>query len=79
MKEYNNDKDVVFALMKRVDYNKSWEEIDHDLGYDMGDYNFGKGDNRQLREKIVDTIRQIRLHLIGVFDDEGNTSRSTPR
>ena len=39
---YNNDKEVVFAFMRRVDYNQTWEEIEYGLGYDFGDYNLGK-------------------------------------
>jgi len=70
---YNNDKEVVFALMRRVDYNKTIEEILFDLGYDMGDYSFGKGDGSELRKKIVDSIRLLKLKFDGVFDDNGNT------
>jgi len=26
--EYNSDKEVVFAFMRRVNYNQTWEEIE---------------------------------------------------
>jgi len=71
--EYNNDKEVVFALMRRVDFNKTWEEIDYDLGYDMGDYSFGKGDGKELRTKIVETIKFMKIQFDKVFDENNNT------
>jgi hypothetical protein len=70
---YNNDKEVVFAFMRRVDFNKSWEEIEYGLGYDFGDYNFGKGDSRELRTKITDTIKFMKIQFDNVFDDDNNT------
>lgn len=70
---YSSDKEVVFALMKRVDYNKSVEEIHHDLGYDMGDYNFGEGDSKELRAKIKTSINFLRNQFKGVFDENNNT------
>lgn len=70
---YDNDKHVVFSLIKRVDYNKSVEDIMFDLGYDMGDYNFGKGDNQVLREKIINSILFLKTQFDGVFDDQLNT------
>lgn len=71
--EYNNDKEVIFALMRRVDYNKTFEEIDYDLGYDMGDYSFGKGDSNELRTKIVDAIKFMKIQFDKVFDENNNT------
>ena len=70
---YKNDKEVIFALMRRVDYNNTWEEINYALGYDMGDYRFGNGDDRELRKKIVQAIQQLKIQFDKVFDDEGNT------
>ena len=70
---YNNDKEVIFALMCRVDYNKTWEEIDFGLDYDMGDYSFGKGDGKELRTKIVDAIKLIKIQFDKVFDEDDNT------
>ncbi len=70
---YSSDKEVVFALMSRVDYNKSIEEIHHDLGYDMGDYNFGKGDGKELRAKIITSINFLRNQFKEVFDENNNT------
>lgn len=70
---YNNDKEVVFAFMRRVDYNKSWEEIEYDLGYDFGDFNFGKGDSRELRTRITDTIKFMKIQFDKTFDDDNNT------
>ena len=71
--EYSNDKEVVFALMRRVDYNKAWAEIDYDLSYDMGDYSFGKGDGKELRQKIVDSIKFMKIQFNKVFDENHNT------
>lgn len=73
--QYSSDKEVVFAFMRRVDYNKTWEEIDFELGYNFGDYNFGKGDtaNSELRRKIKDTIKFMKIQFDGVFDDNDNT------
>ena len=72
---YDSDKEVVFALMRRVDYNKTWEEIEYELGYDMGDYNFGQGDGKELRKKIIDTIKFMKIQFDGVFNEINNTIR----
>jgi hypothetical protein len=71
--EYNNDKEVVFALMRRVDYNQTWEEIEYQLGYDMGDFDFGRGDGKELRRKIMETIKFMKIQFDKTFDDKGNT------
>jgi hypothetical protein len=71
--EYNSDKEVVFAFMRRVNYNKSWEEINFGLGYDFGDFNFGKGDTSELRQKIKDTIKFMKIQFDGIFDKDNNT------
>ena len=70
---YNSDKEVVFAFMRRVDYNKSWEDIEFGLGYDFGDYQFGKGDGKELRKKIKDSIKFMKIQFDGVFNDDNNT------
>jgi hypothetical protein len=70
---YSNDKDVVFSFMQRVDYNKSWEEIEYELGYDFGDYNFGKGDSNELRQKIKNCIKFMKIEFDNVFDEKSNT------
>jgi len=74
--EYNNDKEVVFAFMRRVDYNQTWEEIEHDLGYDFGDYVFGEGDSKELRKRITDSIKFMKIQFDKVFDDKGQTYNS---
>lgn len=70
---YNSDKEVVFAFMRRVDYNQTWKEIEYGLGYDFGDYNFGKGDSKELRQKIEDSIKFMKIQFDKVFDDDNNT------
>jgi hypothetical protein len=70
---YNNDKEVVFAFMRRVDYNQTWEEIEYQLGYDFGDYNFGKGDSKELRLKIKDSIKFMKIQFDQVFNEDNNT------
>lgn len=70
---YNNDKEVVFAFMRRVDYNQTWEEIEYQLGYDFGDYNFGKGDSKELRLKIKDSIKFMKIQFDQVFNQDNNT------
>lgn len=72
---YSSDKEVVFALMRRVNYNKSIEEIEYDLGYDMGDYSFGAGDGKELRKKIVDSIKMLKIQFDKVFNEQDNTVR----
>jgi hypothetical protein len=71
--EYSNDKEVVFAFMRRVNYNKTWKEIEFDLGYDFGDYYFGSGDGKELRQKIKDCIKFMKIQFDNVFNKNGNT------
>jgi hypothetical protein len=73
---YSNDKHVIFSFIQRVDFNKSWEDIEYELGYNFGDYHFGKGDNKELRQKIEDTIKFMKIQFDNVFDDENNTKLS---
>lgn len=70
---YNNDKEVVFAFLRRVDYNKGWKEIESDLLYDFGDFNFGKGHTPELRNKITETIKYLKIQFEDVFDEDGDT------
>jgi hypothetical protein len=70
---YSNDKEVVFYFLERVNYNKSWEDIEFGLGYDFGDFNFGKGDGKELRKKIIDTIKFMKIQFDGVFNEDRNT------
>ena len=71
--EYKSDKDVIFSFMRRVDYNKTWEEIEHELGYNFGDYNFGKGHDSKLVQKISDTIKFMKIQFDKTFDENDNT------
>lgn len=71
--EYNSDKEVVFSFMRRVDYNQTWKEIEFGLGYDFGDYNFGKGDTPELRQKIRETIKFMKIQFDGVFNEDNDT------
>lgn len=73
--EYNNDKEVVFSFMRRVDFNDTWENIEYSLGYDFGDYHFGKGDSPALRKKIIDTIKFMKIQFDGIFDENLNTKK----
>lgn len=70
---YENDKEVIFAFIRRVDYNKSWQEIEYGLGYDFGDYDFGKGDSKELRTKITDAIKFMKIQFDGIFNEDNNT------
>ena len=70
---YNNDKEVIFAFMRRVNYNLTWEEIEFGLGYDFGDYNFGRGDTRELRNKIKESIKFMKIQFDKIFDENNNT------
>lgn len=70
---YNSDKEVVFAFLRRIDLNKTWEEINHDMGYDFGDFHFGKGDGKELRTKIRETAKYLKIQFDGVFNENNNT------
>ena len=70
---YKNDKEVVFAFMRRIDYNQTWEEIARGIDYDLGDFNFGKGDSKELRDKIVQSVKFLKIQFDNTFDDKGNT------
>ena len=71
--KYDNDKHVIFAFMQRINFNETWEEIEFGLGYDFGDFRFGKGDSKELRTKITDTIKFMKIQFDQVFDEENNT------
>jgi len=70
---YANDKEVVFSFLRRIDYNQRWEDIEFGMGYDFGDFNFGKGDSKELRQKIKETAKYLKIQFDKVFDDERNT------
>jgi len=70
---YNSDKEVVFSFLQRVDFNEPWDKIEFGLSYDFGDFRFGDGDTRELRAKIVETIKYLKIQFDGVFDDNNNT------
>ncbi len=70
---YSSDKQVILSFIMRVNFNDSWEDIEVGLGYNFGDYNFGKGDNKDLRLKIKDTIKFMKIQFDGIFDENNNT------
>ena len=72
---YSSDKQVVFSFLSRIDFNESWEDIEYGMGYDFGDFNFGKGDSKQLRQKIKETAKYMKIQFDGVFDENNNTKR----
>jgi hypothetical protein len=37
---HDSAQDMMFYLLKRIDYTQTWEKIEYGLGYDLGDYSF---------------------------------------
>ena len=37
---HENEQAQMFYLLKHIDYSKKWEDIEYELGYDLGDHVF---------------------------------------
>ena len=37
---HENEQAQMFYILKNIDYSKKWEDIEYDLGYDLGDHIF---------------------------------------
>lgn len=68
---HDSIKAMIFYFLKRIDYNKSWEDIEYGMGYDFGDFNFGPNHIR-----VVDRVRRLAkqnwLELHDFLDENGN-------
>ena len=66
----NSIKSMVFYFLERINYNQTWEEIENDLSYDLGDFNFGF--KKEIMEKVKRLAKQNWIELQGYFNAEGN-------
>jgi hypothetical protein len=67
--KHESTKAMMFFLLKRIDYSKSWERIEYDLGYDLGDYSF---ENKECYKKVRALAKHIWVELNGFIDENGN-------
>lgn len=63
-------KSMVFYFLERINYNQTWDEIENDLSYDLGDFNFGF--KKEITEKVKRLAKQNWIELQGYFNAEGN-------
>lgn len=60
----------MFHLLGTINFNQSWDQIAHDLGYDLGDYLF---EDKETYDRVRKTAKLLWAELNGYFDDGGNT------
>lgn len=66
MKYYDNDKEMLFYFLCRINYNQSLEKMKMDIGYDLGDFMF---ENKETKEKIRRLAVQNWMELNNFFKD----------
>ncbi len=66
---HKNEKGMMFYFLQTVNYNQTWEQIESDIGYDLGDYRFK---NQETYGKICRLVKQNWLELKDYFNEEGN-------
>lgn len=71
MTTYGNQQAMIFNLVSNIDYSQTWEEIDYGLGYNLGDYSFGKNDG-ECRELVRQSAKLLWTVFNGVINSYGN-------
>jgi hypothetical protein len=51
----------IFYILSRIDYSKTWEQIEYELGYDLGDHYFE-------RKEAYAKVKEAAKHLWSVFN-----------
>jgi hypothetical protein len=71
MTHYSNQQSMIFNLLKNIDYSQTWEQIDYDLGYNLGDYNFGNND-KECRKLVRSSAKMLWAIFNGVINSKGD-------
>lgn len=71
MTSYSNQQSMIFNLLSNIDYSETWEEIDYGLGYNLGDYNFGKNDS-ECRKLVRQSAKLLWATFNGVLNSNGD-------
>lgn len=66
---HENVKSMIFYFLERIDYSKTWEEIEFEIGYDLGDFNF---ENKECYAKVRSLVKHTWAELNGFLDSKGN-------
>jgi len=64
--KHNSTQELMFYLISHIDYSKKWDEIEWELGYNLGDYYFEN-------PKSYDLVRQSIKSLWAVFNGKINS------
>lgn len=62
MANYKNEQEMLFAFLSTIDYSKTFEEIEYDMGYDLGDWAFMIIPTSTIKQLVKSTW--IELHNI---------------
>ena len=66
---HKTEQSQMFYILKSIDYSKTWEQIEYDLGYDLGDHLFRHNDTYQ---KVRDAAKNLWVVLNGYLNSNGN-------
>lgn len=73
---HDSTKQMLFNFLSGRDYNKNSNELNFDMGYDLGDYS---AEDRRFYQLARDCAHLLRARLCGVFDDNGNIKSLNPQ
>lgn len=66
---HKNDQEMIFNILKNIDYSKEWKEINYELGYTLGDYSFENPDTYTI---VRQSAKNLWVILNGHLNQDGN-------
>jgi hypothetical protein len=69
---HQSEQAQMFYILKRIDYSQSWEDVDYDLNYDLGDYRF---QSDETYSKVRLAAKSLWVVLNGHLKTDGNPVR----
>ena len=65
---HESEQAQIFYILRNIDYSQKWEDIEYDLGYDLGDHRF---DSDETYNKVILAAKNLWVVLNGHLKSDG--------
>ena len=66
---HESEQAQMFYILKHIDYSQKWEDIEYQLGYDLGDHRF---QSKETYSKVRLAAKNLWVVLNGHLKADGN-------
>ena len=73
--KHKSEQAQIFYILSNIDYSKEWEDIEYELGYDLGDHSF---QSNETYSKVRLAAKNLWAVLNGHLKSDGNPLPPTP-